>query len=104
MAISSITLAELIYGAEKNQRTEHDLNQVEDFTSRLSVLDYHEKAAAHDGDIRSNLETKGKIIGANDLHIATHARSEGLILVTNNTKEFKRVEGLRFENWMSGAD
>ena len=58
------------------------------------------KAAAHYGEIRANLERHGTPIGVNDLHIAGHARSEGLTLVTNNLKEFDRVEGLRMENWV----
>jgi tRNA(fMet)-specific endonuclease VapC len=100
MCISSITLAELLHGAEKSERQEHNLNQVEDFISRLAVLDYDQKAAAHYGNIRADLERKGTTIGVNDLHIAGHARSEGLVLVTNNAREFKRVEGLRIENWV----
>ncbi len=100
MCISSITLAELLHGAEKSERTEHNLKQVENFTSRLDVLNYNHKAAAHYGDIRADLERKGKTIGVNDLHIAGHARSEGLILVSNNLKEFDRVSGLRCENWL----
>lgn len=100
MAISSITLAELIYGAEKSQKTEQNLLQIEDFVSRLVVLDYGAKSAAHYGDIRAKLEKEGLTIGANDLHIAAHARSEGLIVVTNNVREFQRVEGIRIENWL----
>jgi len=100
MCISSITLAELLHGAEKSERQEHNLNQVEDFISRLEVIAYDEKAAAHYGNIRANLERQGKIIGVNDLHIAGHARSEGLVLVTNNEREFDRVDGLRVENWV----
>ncbi|MDJ0842572.1 MAG: type II toxin-antitoxin system VapC family toxin [Acidobacteriota bacterium] len=100
MCISSITLAELMHGAEKSDRPEANMRRVTDFYSRLEVLDYGPKAAAHYGNIRANLERKGKIIGQNDLHIAGHARSEGLILVTNNTREFQRVEGLRLENWV----
>jgi tRNA(fMet)-specific endonuclease VapC len=100
LCISSITLAELLHGVEKSTQLEHNLRQVEDFVSRLEVLDYTPKAAAHYGDIRANLEKQGKTIGVNDLHIAGHARSEGLILVTNNLREFERVEGLRFENWV----
>jgi len=99
MSISSITLAELLHGAEKSERQEHNMNQVEDFISRLEVLSYNEKSAAHYGNIRADLERKGKTIGVNDLHIAGHARSEGLVLVTNNEKEFHRVDGLRIENW-----
>jgi len=100
LSISSITLAELIHGAEKSEFVEKNLHRVEDFVSRLEVLEYGEKAAAHYGDIRAVLERKGQTIGVNDLHIAGHSRSEGLILVTNNLKEFQRVEALRTENWI----
>ena len=100
LCISSITLAELIHGVEKSARPDHNLRQVEDFISRLTVLEYGNKASAHYGNIRAVLERKGTPIGVNDLHIAGHARSEGVILVTNNMKEFERVEGLRLENWV----
>lgn len=99
MCISSITFAELIHGAEKSAKPEHNLRQIEDFTSRLEVLEYGSKAALHYGDIRADLERRGMTIGVNDLHIAGHARSEGLTLVTNNLREFERVAGLRLENW-----
>ncbi len=72
---------------------------IEDFVSRLTILPYDEQAAFHYGNIRASLEKIGKRIGDNDLHIAGHARSKGLIAVTNNTKEFNRVDGLRVENW-----
>lgn len=101
MCISSITLAELFHGAEKSERKEHNLKVIEDFISRLAVLEYSDKAASHYGDIRANLEKKGKSIGVNDLHIAGHARSEGLTLVSNNLAEFERVDGIRLENWIS---
>ena len=100
MCISSITLAELMHGVEKSAKPEHNLQQVEDFVSRLTVLEYGNKAAAHYGDMRAVLERKGTPIGVNDLHIAGHVRSEGLTLVTNNFKEFERVAGLRLENWI----
>lgn len=100
MCISAITHAELIHGVEKSTQPEHNLRQVEDFISRLEVLDYGVKAACHYGDIRASLEKQGKLIGVNDLHIAGHARSESLVLVTNNLKEFERVSGLRLENWI----
>jgi len=99
MCISSITLSELLHGVEKSAQPDHNLRQVESFVSRLDVLDYTSKASAHYGDIRRKLEKKGKTIGVNDIHIAGHARSEGLILVTNNLKEFERVEALRLDNW-----
>ena len=101
LCISSITLAELLHGAEKSARPEHNLQQIDNFTSRLEVLDYNNNAAAHYGDIRATLERKGTPIGVNDLHIAGHARSHGLVLVTNNLREFERIEGLRTENWIA---
>ena len=75
MCISSITLAELLHGVEKSSRPEHNLRQVEDFTSRLEILEYAYKAAAHYGDIRAELEREGNMIGVNDLHTSGHARS-----------------------------
>ena len=91
LCISSITLAELMHGVEKSANPDHNLRQVEDFTSRLTVLEYGNKAASHYGDIRAVLERKGAPVGVNDLHIAGHARSEGLTLVTNNLKEFEEI-------------
>ncbi len=100
LCISAITLSELLHGAEKSAQIEHNLRQVEDFISRLEVLPYGLKAAAHYGEIRADLERTGTPIGVNDLHIAGHARSEGLVLVTNNLREFERVKALRLENWV----
>ena len=100
LCMSSITYAELMHGVEKSVKPEQNLRQVEDFVSRLAVLEYDKKAAAHYGEIRAELERKGIHIGINDLHISGHARSEGLILITNNVKEFEQVEGLRLENWV----
>lgn len=100
MAISSITLAELLHGAEKSSRMADNLRAIEDFTSRLEVLAYTPKAAQHYGSMRAALEKMGTPIGINDLHIAAHARSEGLVLVTNNVREFERVPALEIENWI----
>ncbi len=100
MAISSITLAELLHGAEKSNRVSENLSVIEDFCSRLEVLPYGAKGAQHYGAIRAALEKLGQSIGVNDLHIAGHARSEGLVLVTNNMSEFVRVPGLEVENWV----
>lgn len=100
MAISSITLAELMHGAEKSQRVNENLAAIEDFCSRLEVLTYGTKAAQHYGAIHAALEKIGQPIGINDLHIAAHARSEGLVLVTNNLTEFERVPALELENWV----
>jgi tRNA(fMet)-specific endonuclease VapC len=103
MAISSITLAELLHGAEKSTRVSENLSVIEDFCSRLEVLPYGAKAAQHYGAIRASLEKLGQPIGVNDLHIAGHARSEGLVLVTNNVSEFIRVPGLQVENWVHSS-
>ena len=103
MAISSITLAELLHGAEKSQRVNENLAAIEDFCSRLEVLTYGTKAAQHYGAIRAALEKIGQPIGVNDLHIAAHARSEGLVLVTNNLAEFERIPALELENWYYGG-
>lgn len=100
LCISSITLAELHHGVEKSMQASRNLAVFEDFVSRLEVLPYSAEAAAQCGDIRADLERKGQMIGVNDLHIAGHARSEGLVLVTNNEGEFVRVDGLRVENWL----
>ena len=101
MAMSSITLAELLHGAEKSARVSENLLAIEDFCSRLQVLPYGAKAAQHYGSIRAALEKVGRPIGVNDLHIAGHARSEGLVLVTNNVSEFSRVPAIEVENWVS---
>ena len=101
MAISSITLAELTHGAEKSDRVTENLEVIDDFCSRLEVLPYGEKAAQHYGAIRAGLEKLGQPIGVNDIHIAGHARSEGLAVVTNNVSEFERVPGLELENWIT---
>ncbi|OED50094.1 plasmid maintenance protein [Endozoicomonas sp. (ex Bugula neritina AB1)] len=100
IAISSITLSELLHGVEKSSNPKKNLDNVEGFVNRLEIMDYSRKASAHYGDIRADLERKGQIIGVNDMHIAAHARSEGLIAVTNNVREFGRVDGLRIENWL----
>jgi tRNA(fMet)-specific endonuclease VapC len=100
MAISAITLSELLRGAEKSVRVAQNLAVVEEFASLLEVLPYGAKASQHYGAIRAQLEKAGQPIGVNDLHIAAHARSEGLTLVTNNMGEFERVPGLLLDNWV----
>jgi len=99
MSISSITLMELIYGAEKSAKPEENLRVIEGFTARLEVLDYDDAAAIHTGQLRAYLAKQGQPIGPYDQMIAGHARALGLVLVTNNLKEFSRVSGLRLENW-----
>lgn len=101
MAMSAITLSELYHGAEKSAKVSQNLEVIEEFSSLLEVLPYTAKASAHYGSIRSSLEKQGQPIGVNDLHIAAHARSEGLVVVTNNVSEFARVPGLMVENWVT---
>ena len=100
MAISSITLSELIYEAEKSSNVDKNLEAIEEFVSHLDVLPYDAKASQHYGQIKAALEKRGEIIGENDIHIAAHAISQGLILVTNNLREFIRVPNLARENWV----
>lgn len=88
----------LIVGAEKSVQVERNLHVIEGFTARLVVLPYDVDAANHTGQIRADLERKGTPVGAYDYMIAGHARSQGLIVVTNNRREFDRVPGLRVEN------
>jgi tRNA(fMet)-specific endonuclease VapC len=99
MAISAITLSELLHGVEKSAAPDRNLAVIENFCSRLEVLPYGGKACLHYGQIRAGLERQGLPIGVNDLHIAAHARSEGLTLVSNNLREFQRVDGLLLDNW-----
>lgn len=101
MCISTITLMELIYGAEKSFDPGRNLLSIEGFAARLDVLNYDKEAAAHTGQLRAELARIGKPIGPYDQMIAGHARSQGLILVTNNRREFDRVPGLRVEDWVS---
>ena len=100
MCVSAVTLAELEYGASKSSRPEQNRLALLTFLSRIPVVPFDADAAREYGDIRADLTKKGTVIGANDLLIAAHARSLNLILVTNNTREFERVEGLRVENWV----
>jgi tRNA(fMet)-specific endonuclease VapC len=104
MAISVITVAELLHGVEKSKYQAKNLKIVEDFISRLEVIDYKIDDAKQYGIIRTDLEKRGQIIGVNDLHIAANAINNGLIVVTNNTKEFDKVSGLRVENWIKNAN
>lgn len=99
MCISAITYAELMYGVEKSMAIEKNGIALSLFLSPLTILEFQASAAEEYGKVRAELETKGMPIGPMDLLIAGHARSEGLILVTNNTREFCRVEGLVVEDW-----
>jgi len=100
LCISSISLGELHYGAEKSMRRADNLTAIEEFVARLDVLPFAEKAAAHYGQVRAELERAGRPSGPHDMQIGGHARSEGLIVVTNNMREFARMPGVRAENWV----
>jgi tRNA(fMet)-specific endonuclease VapC len=100
LCISTITLGELYFGAEKSARPPQNLKTVEEFVARLDVLPLSADAAAHYGQIRAGLERAGRPVGLHDMLIGAHARSEGLILVTNNRREFDRIPGLSLENWV----
>lgn len=99
LSMSAVSLGELVYGAERSAQVERNLDDIESLAARMDVLPFDYHAAAHFGQVRAELEKAGKPIGPFDLMIAGHARSLGLILVTNNVREFRRVPGLRVENW-----
>ena len=100
LAISSVTLMELVYGAEKSPQPERNLRDIDGLAARLDVLPYDAAAATHTGQIRAELARQGTPIGPYDQMIAGHARALGLILVSNAAAEFGRVPGLRLENWV----
>src|SRR3954452_12825215 len=100
LCISSITLGELHYCAEKSRRRGENLKAIEHFVARLDVLPFADKAAAHYGQVRAELERAGTPCGPHDMQIGGHARSEGLIVVTNNMREFTRMPAVRSENWV----
>lgn len=99
ICISVITYSELMYGAEKSEFPERNKAAITLFLSSLSIMKYDNCAANEYGKIRADLEKQGKIIGGMDILIASHAKSQGLILVTNNTREFCRVKNLKVEDW-----
>jgi tRNA(fMet)-specific endonuclease VapC len=99
LCISTITLAELSYGVEKSSRRDDNRQAVDHFAARLDVLPFSAVAAIHYGQVRAALEAAGRPIGAHDMLIGAHARSAGMIVVTNNLREFERIPGLRTENW-----
>lgn len=100
LCISTVTLTELLYGAEKSATPAHNLGVVESFVARLKILLFDERAASHTAQMRALLEKTGQPIGSYDTMIAGHARSLGLTVVTNNLREFACVPGLLMENWV----
>ena len=99
LCISVVTYAELIYGVEHSSSKKINRSIVDQFVKHLSIIDWDKKAAEHYGNIRELLQVKGNVIGAMDMMIAAHARSQKMILVTNNERHFKRVPKLKVENW-----
>ena len=100
ICVSSITYAEMMHGVEKSVSKDRNRIAYMAFMSAITILDFNAKAAEEYGRIRAELEMQGTPIGPMDMLIAGHAKSENLILVTNNTREFERVKGLKLENWV----
>jgi tRNA(fMet)-specific endonuclease VapC len=98
-AVSIISYGELFFGASKRGRRAEDLERLRALMGRLPCLTLPEAAAESYGSIRAELESRGEVISNNDLWIAAHAVADGLTLVTNNEKEFRRVRGLKIQNW-----
>lgn len=99
IAISSITVSELNYGVAKNQQKKSNTKRLEEFLTPFVILPYDENVSKYYGTIRSHLESQGNVIGPMDMLIAAQAISENLTLVTNNEKEFQRIDSLKVENW-----
>ncbi len=100
IGISSITVAELQYGVSKSQHKTENQQRLDHFLAPFDILSFGEKATRCYGELRSKLESSGKVIGPLDMLIAAHALSEELTIVTNNDKEFKRINRLKVENWV----
>ncbi len=100
IAISSITFAELMYGVQASSYPEKNTIALNQFLSIIEILPFDDDAAIEYGGIRASLRRKGTPIGTMDMLIAAHAKSKGLIIVTNNISEFKRIDGLALENWV----
>ncbi len=98
--LSVITYGELVYGAEKSQFREQAMMRLAELAGLMPVMDLPSQASQFYGAIRAALEANGETIGNNDLWIAAHAKAAGLTLVTNNEREFRRVEGLKMQNWV----
>ncbi|WP_457091239.1 type II toxin-antitoxin system tRNA(fMet)-specific endonuclease VapC [Microvirga sp. P5_D2] len=101
-AISIVTYGELIYGVHKSPNPDKAMAVLQELIALIPVLPIAGDVAKAYGTIRSDLAVRGELIGNNDLWIAAHAKSLGLVLVTNNESEFQRVDGLKIENWARG--
>jgi tRNA(fMet)-specific endonuclease VapC len=103
VCISVIAKSELLFGVEVSPKRRQDEAALDAFLRHVEVLDFPDKASLHYAKIRADLKGRGAMIGANDLLIAAHARSLNLTLITNNTREFRRVRNLSIDNWTTGA-
>lgn len=101
VGVSSITIAELAFGANKSNQVEQNLTALEQFLLPIEIADFDQQASAAYGVIRAYLEREGKIIGSMDMLIGAHALSLGAIVVTNNVDEFQRIPKLKVEDWMA---
>ena len=100
LSVSIITASELIYGAYKSQRIESNLEIIESFLMPFDIIDFNYTSAIEYGKIRATLERQGQVIGNMDMQIAAIAKTNNMTLVTNNLKEFNRIENLKLENWV----
>jgi tRNA(fMet)-specific endonuclease VapC len=101
IGISSITLSELEYGVMKSSKPGQNQLALAQFLAPLEILSYDDEAAQHYGRLRTDLEKRGTPIGSLDMLIAAHALCVGCILITNNEREFKRVQDLKVDNWVN---
>ena len=99
LCISAITLSELMYGVENSSNRETNLVALDFFLLKIDIIPYDDQAAAAYGVIRRQLKQEGNVIGGMDMLIAAHAKSLDAVLITHNTREFNRVQGLRIEDW-----
>lgn len=100
LAISTVTVAELAFGVAKSTRADSRA-KLENFLSKFPIVDWDQDAAWIYGNVRKDLEAKGQRIGERDLLLACQALALDATMVTNNTREFERVEGLKLENWVA---
>jgi tRNA(fMet)-specific endonuclease VapC len=101
LCMSTITLTELLHGVARSAKPVENRQEVERMAARLTVLDFDRRAAEHSGEIYAELGIRGELIGPYDILIAGHARSLGLVVITGNLGEFRRVAGLRAEDWLA---
>jgi tRNA(fMet)-specific endonuclease VapC len=100
LCMSSVSLGELCFGVEKSARRQENGARLASLRQLLPALPFNDEAAEHYGQMRAALEAAGRPAGLHDLQIGAHARSLGLTIVTNNTREFERMPGLKVENWV----